>query len=95
MRISLIAAATAALALGGCGPQTPEDVRAAKVAKCERQFGRMAPDPALGTALCTCMTDRLTEEGLEITDMLGDARAQVEEVGRSCARQVGMPLPQG
>ncbi|WP_336986193.1 hypothetical protein [Altererythrobacter aquiaggeris] len=105
MRITLItaataaaaaaaAAATAALALGGCGPQTPEGVRAASVAKCERQFGRMTTDPALGNALCYCMADRLTEEELEITDMLGDGRAQVEEITRSCARQTGVPLPQ-
>jgi|GEM_PF-1471054 len=99
MRITLITAATAALALGGCGPQAPEDVRSASIAKCERQFGRMTPDPALDPAsfgaMCTCMTDRLTEEGMEITDFLGEGRDQVAEITRSCARQTGVQLPEG
>lgn len=80
--------------LAGCGPQSPEDVRAAAVAKCERQFGRVASDPSKGTALCTCLTDKLAENGLEITDMLGGDRAKVEELGRSCARSAGVTLPQ-
>ena len=90
---------TAALVLGSlatlsaCGPQSPEEVRAASVAKCERQFGRMAPDPSKGNALCTCMTDKLAEEGLEITDTLGGDRSKVEEITRSCGRKAGVPMP--
>ena len=93
-RIAAMLTLTAlACGLAACGPQTPEDIRAAAIAKCERQFGRVAPDPALGNALCSCMTDRLAEKGLEITDMLGGDRAAVEEIGRSCAARVGMELP--
>lgn len=77
-----------------CGPTSPEEVRAAAIAKCERQFGRMAPDPSRGNALCTCMTDKLAEKGLEITDMLGGDRGAVEEITRSCAASAGVPLPQ-
>ena len=79
--------------LAACGPTTPEEVREANVAKCERQFGRMAPDPAKGNALCTCLVDSLAEQGLEITDMLGPKRAEVESTTRSCARRAGIALP--
>jgi hypothetical protein len=79
--------------IAACGPQTPEDARAGAIAKCERQFGRVAADPAKGTALCTCLTDKLAEEGLEITDMLGGERGKVEEIGRSCAKSAGVSLP--
>lgn len=88
------AAPLLALMLAACGPQSPEDIRAASVAKCERQVGKMAPDPAKGAALCGCMVDRLAADGLEITDMLGSDRAQVEAITRSCARSVGVSLPQ-
>lgn len=88
------AAPLLALMLAACGPQSPEDIRAASVAKCERQVGKMAPDPAKGAALCGCMVDRLAADGLEIADMLGSDRAQVEAITRSCARSVGVNLPQ-
>jgi hypothetical protein len=81
--------------LAACGPQSPEEVRAASIAKCERQFGRMAPDPSKGNALCSCMTDRLAEQGLEITDMLGAGREQVESITRNCAARAGIALPNG
>ena len=79
--------------LTACGPSSPEEIRASAIAKCERQFGRMAPDASAGNAMCTCMVDDLAAKGLEITDMLGEGRAAVEEVTRSCARQNGVPLP--
>ena len=94
MRITSIPALLAlTVALGSCGPQTPEEVREASIAKCERQFGRLSPDPAKGNALCSCMTDRLAEQGLEVTDMLGAGRAQVESITRGCAAQAGIALP--
>ena len=94
MRFATIVGALALSgALAACGPSSPEEVRAASVAKCERQFGRMAPDPSQGNALCSCMTDRLAEQGLEITDMLGAGRAQVERITRGCAAQAGISLP--
>lgn len=83
----------AAMGLTACGPQSPEDVRAAAIAKCERQFGRMAPDPAKGNALCSCMADDMAAEGVEITDMLGEGRQAVERIVRNCASRVGVPLP--
>lgn len=84
----------AALAmLGACGPQSPEDIRAASVAKCERQFGRMAPDPSKGAALCTCLIDRLADAGLEMTDMLGADRSKVEGIARSCGASAGVTMP--
>lgn len=86
-------AGTGMLALAACGPQTPEEVRGAAIAKCEQRFARSAPDPSKGTALCTCLTDKLAEEGMEITDMLTGDRAKVEEIGRSCAKSAGMSLP--
>ncbi len=94
MRLANFTAAIAlSCVLAGCGPSSPEEVRAASIAKCERQFGRIAPDPSKGNALCSCMTDRLAEQGLEITDMLGAGRAQVESITRSCAMQAGVALP--
>jgi hypothetical protein len=86
-------AVSGALILAACGSQTPEDARAGAIAKCERQFGRVAPDPAKGTALCTCLTDKLAEEGLAITDMLGGERDRVEGVMRTCAASAGVRLP--
>ena len=94
MRMLMVIAAGSAL-LTGCGPQSPADVRAGAIAKCERQFGRMALDPSQGNAMCTCMVDDLAAEGLEVTDMLGGDRARVEEITRSCARKNGVPLPGG
>ncbi|MEP5938699.1 MAG: hypothetical protein ABJ239_10255 [Erythrobacter sp.] len=85
----------AATGLAACGPQSPEDVRAAAIAKCERQFGRMSPDPAKGNALCSCMADDMAAEGVEITDMLGEGREAVKRIVRSCARRAGVPLPTG
>ena len=94
MRYTSIPALLALTAtLAACGPQSPEEVRAASIAKCERQFGRMSPDPSKGNALCSCMTDRLAEQGLEVTDMLGAGRAQVESITRTCAAQAGIALP--
>lgn len=95
MNYRILATAALGALLASCGPSSPEEIRDAAIAKCERQFGRMAPDPSKGNALCTCMTDKLAEKGLEITDMLGEGRAAVEEVTRSCARQAGVPLPTG
>ncbi len=86
----MIALVLATGAIAACGPQSPEDVRATTIAKCERQFGRMAPDPSGATALCTCMSDRLAEEGLEVSDMLGGGREKVEGIVRSCASQAGI-----
>jgi hypothetical protein len=93
MAIGVMAAAMAGLV--GCGPTTPEDVRAATIAKCERQFGKMAPDPAKGNALCSCMADEMVAEGVEITDMLGSGRDAVERIVRACAGRAGVPLPTG
>lgn len=80
------------IALAGCGPQTPEQQQARSIERCERQFGRMAPDPSKGEALCTCMVTELAEAGLEVTDALGGNRTRVEEITRSCAQRVGVPL---
>lgn len=92
------AGVAAALALGallaGCGQASPEDARAALTGKCERQFARLAPDPAKGAELCTCLTDKLAEDGLAITDMMGGDGAKVQAVARSCAGRVGISLPQ-
>jgi hypothetical protein len=93
-RASAIAGAALVLILTGCGPQTPEAARAAAIDKCERKFGKVAPDPTKGTALCTCLTDKLAAEGLEITDMLGGDREKVEGLMRSCATSAGVSLPQ-
>ncbi|WP_156318116.1 hypothetical protein [Porphyrobacter sp. AAP60] len=79
--------------LAGCGPQSPEDIRAAAIAKCEIRFARAVSDPAKGTAWCTCTTDRLAENGLALTDMLGSERAKVEGITQSCARSAGISLP--
>lgn len=76
--------------VSACGPQTPEEARAASVAKCERQFGRMAPDAEKGAALCGCMVDRLADEGLEITDALGGQRDRIIGITKSCARANGI-----
>lgn len=92
-RLCMIGAALSPIALAGCGPQTPEDARALSINRCERQFGRMAPDASQGNALCTCMVDELAEEGLEVTDALGGNRARVEQITRTCAQRVGVPLP--
>ena len=89
-----ICAALGAVLLAGCGQATPEEARAGSVAKCERQFGRLAPDPTKGAALCNCLVDKLAEKGLEITDMLGSERAKVEGITRSCAQSAGIALPQ-
>ena len=94
MRVSTILSSIAlSSVLVACGPATPEDERAASIAKCDRQFGRMAPDPSKGTALCSCLVDNLAEQGLEITDVFGSDRAKIESATRSCAAQVGIPMP--
>ncbi|KEO87779.1 hypothetical protein EH31_06380 [Erythrobacter longus] len=94
MRIIAIPATLAlTCTLAACGPQSPEEVRLAGIAKCERQFGQMAPNPSQGNALCTCLVDSLAEQGLEITDMLGPNRAQVEGTTRSCAARAGISIP--
>ncbi len=82
-----------ALSLAGCGPGTPEEAKAAQVAKCERQFGRMAPSPDQGNALCTCMVNELEKSGLEITDVLGADKEKVMQVTRSCAQVNGISVP--
>ena len=92
-KMGLAAMGLTTMGLTACGPQSPEDVRAAAIAKCERQFGRMAPDPAKGNALCSCMADDMAAEGVEITDMLGEGRQAVERIVRTCANRVGVPLP--
>jgi hypothetical protein len=94
LMLSPVLAGLLAALLAACGPQSPEAVRAASLAKCERQFGRMAPDPAKGAALCGCLVDRLAGEGLEITDMLGGDRGKVEGIMRQCAGSAGVDLPQ-
>lgn len=91
--ISAVSVIGASLAMSGCGPSSPEEVRSASIAKCERQFGRLAPDPSKGNALCSCLTDKLVEKGLEITDMLGENRPAVEGAVRSCASQAGIKVP--
>ncbi len=94
MKIAIIAIPFSAVIIAGCGPQSAEDARAHAVDKCERQFGRLSPDASKGEALCSCMTDRLAAEGLEITDMLGGDRAKVEAIGKSCAKEAGIAVPQ-
>ena len=84
-----------AMALAGCGPQSPEEARADTIAQCEMQFGRIAPDAAQGTQLCTCLADKLAAEGLAITDMLGGDRSKIEGMARSCASEAGVSLPTG
>ncbi len=89
----IIALGALATVLAGCGAATPEDARAASMAKCERQFGRMAGgDTAKGEALCGCMVDRLAEEGMEITDVLSGDREKVMGITRSCAQVNGIPI---
>lgn len=91
MRQSLIASiAVFSSMLIGCGPTSPEAARNADIAKCERQFGRLASDAAQGEALCTCLIDRLAQEGLEITDAFGSNRARVEAATRTCAARAGI-----
>ncbi|WP_114520235.1 hypothetical protein [Altererythrobacter sp. ZODW24] len=82
-----------ALGLAGCGPATPEEAKAATVAKCERQFGRMAPSPDKGNALCTCMVNELEKSGLEVTDVFGADKEKVMKVTRSCAQVNGISIP--
>ncbi len=90
-----LGAMVGAALLSACGPQSAEDVRDATIAKCERQFGRMAPDAAKGNALCTCMADEMASKGVEITDMLGEGREAVEAIVRTCAGRAGISLPTG
>ncbi|MEO9462716.1 MAG: hypothetical protein ABJ242_08275 [Marinomonas sp.] len=94
LRYTVLTLALPALALTGCGPQTPEDIRAASIAKCERQFGQMAPDPEKGAAFCGCLTDKLADQGLEITDMLGSGREKVMSAARSCGAANGIAMPE-
>jgi hypothetical protein len=88
-----VAGVAVMLGMAGCAPATPEEARAGLIAKCERQFGKVAPDPAKGTALCTCLTDKLAAEGLAITDMFGGDRGKIEGLMRSCAASAGVKLP--
>lgn len=78
--------------LTGCGSLGPGGEREASMARCERQFGQMAPDPDKGEAFCGCLIDRLAEQGLEITDMLGDDAETVMQTTRSCASAHGVPI---
>ncbi len=94
MKTTIITISAYAMLLAACGPQSAQEQRALAVAKCERQFGRLSSDSSKATALCSCMTDRLAQEGLEITDMLGGDRAKVEGITRSCAASAGIALPQ-
>lgn len=84
-----------AAASGGCSGGEPVDMRTAAIAKCERKFGQFSGNEATGKALCTCMTDRLAEQGLEITDMLAGDSGKVEDIAKSCAASAGMKLPFG
>lgn len=95
MRNRFLAAAVLGALVAACGPQTPEEVRAAAIAKCERQFGRMAPDPSKGEALCSCFVDDMAAEGREITDVFGEGREALDRIMRKCAGQAGVPLPTG
>ncbi|MEL7454452.1 MAG: hypothetical protein AAGJ50_13880 [Pseudomonadota bacterium] len=93
MRFHLVSAALAPLTLlAACGLPSAEDAREASIAKCDRQFGRMAPDAAKGAAFCGCLVDKLSEEGLEITDMMGGERERVMQTTRSCAQAHGVPI---
>ncbi len=92
MRNSAISAAALAALLAACAPQTAEDARQASAARCERQFGRMAPDPAQGLALCECIVGRLEDRGLEMSDALGSAREEIVGITRSCAAENGIPV---
>ncbi len=94
MKITIFVMPVSALLLAGCGPRSAEEQRAHAVAKCERQFGRLSSDSSKGEALCSCMTDRLAQEGLEITGMLGSDRVRVEGIARSCAASAGIPPPE-
>ncbi len=89
----ILAAPLMALGLASCGPGTPEEARAAKIAKCERQFGRMAPSPEKGNALCTCMVNELEKQDLEVTDVFGADKDKVMKVTRSCGQVNGITMP--
>lgn len=91
--VTFCGAIALATGLSACGPTSPEEARAAMISKCERQFGRMASDTSKGYALCSCFTDKLSDQGLEITDMLGPDRSSVEGALRSCAAQAGVQVP--
>ena len=93
MRFALINAAALSALLAACGPATPEEAQSASIARCERQFGRIAADASQGRALCTCLTARLAEQGLEPTDMFGSNRSKVEAATRACAAQAGISMP--
>lgn len=80
----------ATLLLTGCGAGGSPKERT--LARCERSFARMAPDPAAGQALCSCLVDRLEAEGISILETMGDGRGT--EIARECAAQVGVSLPE-
>lgn len=85
------------LALGGCdraegGAAYGGGERGRMIAKCVDKFGRAAPDPSKGEALCSCMVDRLSDEGLEVTDVFGADRNRVMEITRLCGAAVGIPV---
>jgi hypothetical protein len=68
-----------ALLVGGCHDD------------CERTFARMAPDPAKGQALCSCIVDGLEAEGLSIIETMGNDRGK--EIASQCAAKAGVSLP--
>lgn len=78
-----------ALLLAGCGAGgSPKEQ---SLARCERTFARMAPDPSAGKALCGCIVDGLEAEGLSIIDTMGNDRGK--QIASQCAAQNGVSLP--
>jgi hypothetical protein len=78
-----------AMLVGGCG--AAGSAREQSLARCERSFARMAPDPAAGKALCSCIVDGLEAEGLSIIETMGNDRGK--EIASQCAAQAGVSLP--
>ncbi len=90
--LMLPAAAVALASLSACG-MVPGDEQARSQARCERTFARMAPDPSQGQALCSCMTERLADEGMTIIDTMGSGSGKGQEIVRQCASENGVQLP--
>ena len=51
----------------------------------------MAPDPAAGKALCSCIVDGLEAEGLSIIETMGNDRGK--EIASQGAAKAGVSLP--
>jgi PBP1b-binding outer membrane lipoprotein LpoB len=92
MQISAIVVASllfSALLLAGCDARgSPKEQ---SLARCERTFARMAPDPSAGQALCGCIVDGLEAEGLSIIDTMGSDRGK--QIASQCAAENGISLP--